>query len=43
MFAALATLAVLALATYFSVDWGLRRLIPWQIETAPSDRQSSGE
>jgi len=42
MFAALATLAVLALATYFSVDWGLRRLIPWQIETAPSDRQISG-
>jgi putative hydroxymethylpyrimidine transport system permease protein len=43
MFAALATLAVIALATYFTVDWGLRRMIPWQIETAPGDPKPSGE
>ena len=36
MFAALATLSALALITYFSVDWGLRRLLPWQPET-PAD------
>lgn len=42
MFAALATLAALALATYFTVDWGLRRMIPWQAESGPGDRQASG-
>jgi putative hydroxymethylpyrimidine transport system permease protein len=29
MFAALATLAVLAVGLYFAVDWGLRLAIPW--------------
>ena len=33
MFAALATLAVLALALYFAVDWGLRKALPWQPES----------
>ena len=37
MFAALATLAALALALYFAVDWGLRRALPWQPESSPAD------
>ncbi len=40
MFAALATLAVLALALYYAIDWGLRRSMPWQREYLPDD--SSG-
>jgi putative hydroxymethylpyrimidine transport system permease protein len=37
MFAALATLAALGVALYFSVDWAARRAVPWQPETAPAD------
>ena len=37
MFAALFTLAVFAVALYFSVDTILRRALPWQVETDPSD------
>ncbi len=37
MFAALTTLAVFAVALYFSVDTILRRALPWQVETDPSD------
>lgn len=37
MFAALFTLAVFAVALYFSVDTILRRALPWQVETNPSD------
>ncbi len=37
MFAALATLSALALLTYFTVDWSLRRAMPWQPETAADD------
>lgn len=37
MFAALVTLAVFAVALYFSVDTVLRRALPWQVETDPSD------
>lgn len=33
MFAALTTLAVIAVALYFTVDSALRRLVPWQPET----------
>jgi putative hydroxymethylpyrimidine transport system permease protein len=33
MFAALVTLAVIAVALYFAVDAALRRLVPWQPET----------
>ena len=33
MFAALFTLAVMALALYFAVDRGVRLLVPWQFET----------
>ena len=35
MFAALATLATLALILYFSLDWMLRRALPWQPESGP--------
>jgi putative hydroxymethylpyrimidine transport system permease protein len=35
MFAALATLAVLAVTLYFAVDWGLRLAIPWTPESRP--------
>ncbi len=38
MFAALATLSALALITYFAMDWGLRRALPWQPESPPDDR-----
>ena len=37
MFAALITLAAIALVLYFAIDWGLRRALPWQSETLPSD------
>ena len=35
MFAALATLATLALILYFSLDWMLRRALPWPPESGP--------
>lgn len=42
MFAALATLAVLALAVYYGVDWALRRAISWQPDLAAIfDQQGS--
>ena len=31
------TLAALALVTYYSVDWGLRRALPWQPDSPPDD------
>jgi len=37
MFAALATLAFLAVVLYFSVDELLRRALPWKPETSPSE------
>lgn len=37
MFAALLTLAVFAVALYFTVDAALRRALPWQADTAPAD------
>jgi putative hydroxymethylpyrimidine transport system permease protein len=37
MFAALATLAFMAVALYFSVDGLLRRALPWQPETSPTE------
>jgi len=37
MFAALLTLAVFAVALYLAADAALRRLVPWQVETLPSD------
>ncbi len=37
MFAALATLAVLALSLYYAIDWVLRRSIPWQREHLPGE------
>lgn len=37
MFAALITLALFAVALYFAVDAALRRALPWQVETNPSD------
>jgi len=37
MFAALATLALLSLALYFSVDGLLRRVLPWQPESSPTE------
>ena len=36
MFAALFTLALIALALYFAMDAALRRLVPWQPDTMPS-------
>lgn len=39
MFAALLTLAVLAVALYYAVDFALRRLLPWQPDTLPSDER----
>jgi putative hydroxymethylpyrimidine transport system permease protein len=33
MFAALLTLAVIALVLYFALDWALRRAIPWAPES----------
>ncbi len=35
MFAALATLGVLAVALYFAIDAGLRRALPWQPDSQP--------
>ena len=37
MFAALITLSGIALALYFTIDWGLRRILPWQNEILPSE------
>jgi len=37
MFAALATLALLAVTLYFSVDGLLRRALPWQPDTSPTE------
>ena len=37
MFAALLTLAIVAVALYFAVDAGLRRLLPWQAESLPDE------
>ena len=37
MFAALITLSGIALALYFTIDWGLRRILPWQNEMLPSE------
>ena len=37
MFAALFTLAVLALTLYGIIDWAVRRLVAWQPEINPSD------
>lgn len=37
MFAALVTLAVMAVALYFAVDAALRRSLPWQPDTSPTD------
>ncbi|MDJ0950731.1 MAG: ABC transporter permease [Alphaproteobacteria bacterium] len=36
MFAALLTLAVIAVALYFAMDAALRRALPWQAETDPT-------
>jgi len=38
MFAALVTLAVLAILLYFTVDVLLRRVLPWQADDSPDDR-----
>jgi putative hydroxymethylpyrimidine transport system permease protein len=40
MFAALLTLAVIAVGLYYAVDFALRRLLPWQPDTLPSDERS---
>lgn len=37
MFAALLTLALLAVALYFAIDGVLRRLLPWQADTLPAE------
>ncbi len=37
MFAALVVLAGIAVGLYFTVDWALRRALPWQVETNPAD------
>ncbi len=37
MFAALATLAAMAVILFALIDFGLRRALPWQPETAPSN------
>jgi putative hydroxymethylpyrimidine transport system permease protein len=37
MFAALFTLALFAVALYFTVDTVLRRALPWQADTAPAE------
>lgn len=39
MFAALLTLAALAVALYYAVDFALRRLLPWQPDSLPSDER----
>ena len=38
MFAALLTLAVIAVALYFAVDAMLRRALPWQPESGPGEK-----
>ena len=37
VFAALFTLAIMAVTLYFAIDWGLRRALPWQPESDPSE------
>jgi putative hydroxymethylpyrimidine transport system permease protein len=37
MFAALFTLAAIAVALYYAVDWALRRAVRWQAESNPTD------
>ncbi len=37
MFAALFTLALIAVALWFAVDHGLRRALPWVSETNPAE------
>lgn len=37
MFAALFTLALIAVTLWFAVDYGLRRMLPWVIETNPTE------
>ena len=39
MFAALLTLAVIAVALYFAMDAALRRALPWQADSNPSDER----
>lgn len=42
MFAALLTLAVIALTLYAAVDRAMRRLLPWQPDSAAPDRRRPG-
>ena len=37
LFAALFVLAVMAVAIYFTLDWMLRRLLPWQPDSLPNE------
>lgn len=37
MFAALFTLAVIAIGLYYAVDWAVRRAVRWQAESNPTD------
>ena len=37
MFAALLTLAVIAVGLYYAVDWAVRRAVRWQAESDPTD------
>ena len=37
LFAALFVLAAMAVTIFFTLDWLLRRLLPWQPDTLPSD------
>jgi putative hydroxymethylpyrimidine transport system permease protein len=37
MFAALFTLAIIAIALYYAVDWAVRRAVRWQAESNPTD------
>ncbi len=41
MFAALFTLAIIAVTIYFTIDFGLRRLLPWQPDTDPALKRST--
>ena len=43
MFAALLTLCLIAVALYVSVDAALRRALPWQADSAPTDDQDTLE
>jgi putative hydroxymethylpyrimidine transport system permease protein len=37
LFAALFVLAVMAVTIFFSLDWLLRRLLPWQPDSLPNE------